>query len=193
MEFLGHQVGEGTLSIPKQRVQALATYTRPSTKKGLRSFLGAVGFYRRYIQQLAAETAILTPLTSKLAPPRIVWTEERELAFHVIRKQLSDALGIEAVLQVWREDKWEAAAFFSKQTRGAEQRYSPTELEALALAESIRHFAYYLYGHSFTVFTDHKPLCQLLSSDWLNPRLRRIAMKLQHWLVDIEYLPGKDN
>ena len=39
----------------------------------------------------------------------------------------------------------------------------------------------------------HEPLCQLLSSNRLNPRLRRIAMKLQHWLLKIEYLPGKDN
>ena len=213
MEFLGHLVGEGTMSIPQHRVQALASYTKPSTKKGLRSFLGAIGFYRRYVEKLANETAILTPLTSKLAPARIVWTEERELAFHTICNMISHScvlciplpedvfslvtdasgLGIGAVLQVWREERWEAAAFFSRQTRGAEQRYSATELEALALVESVKHFAYYLYGRTFTVYTDHKPLCQLLTSDRLNPRLRKIAMKMQHWLVSIEYLPGRDN
>ena len=37
---------------------------------------------RLYVEQLARETAILTPLTLKLAPARIVLTEERELAFH---------------------------------------------------------------------------------------------------------------
>ena len=42
MEFLEHLVGEGTMS----RVRALAEYSRPTTKKGLRSFLGAIGFYR---------------------------------------------------------------------------------------------------------------------------------------------------
>ena len=185
----------------------------PSTKKGLRSFLGAIGFYRSYVEQLAKETAILTPLTSKLAPAWIVWMEERELAFHTICNQISQActlciplledvfslvtdtsgLGIGAVLQVWREERWEAAAFYSHQTRVAEQRYSATELEALALVESIKHFSYYLYGRAFTVYTDHKPLCHLLSSDRLNPRLRRISLKLQHWLVSIENLPGKDN
>ena len=74
-----------------------------------------------------------------------------------------------------------------------EQRYSATDLEALALVETVKHFSYYLYGKIFTVFTDHKPLCQLLSSDRLNARLRRLAMKLQHWLLSIEYLPGKEN
>ena len=213
MEFLGHLVGESTMSIPQHRVEALAAYTKPCTKKGLRSFLGAVGFYRRYVVQLAEQTAVLTPLTSKLAPSHVVWTEERELAFSTICMHISQActlciplpedifslvtdasvLGIGAVLQVWRDEQWEAAAFYSRQAKGAEQRYSATELEALALVESIKHFSYYLYGKTFTVYTDHKPLCQLLSSDRLNPRLRRISMKLQHWLLRIEYLPGREN
>ena len=42
MEFLGHLVGKGTISVPEHRVEALAHYTRPTTKKGLRAFLGAV-------------------------------------------------------------------------------------------------------------------------------------------------------
>ena len=157
MEFFGHLVGEGTMSIPQHRVQALASYTRPSTKKGLRAFLGAVGFYRQYVEQLAKETAVLTPLTSKLALARIVWTNEHESAFHSICHQIfntctlcislpedvfslvtdASGLGIGAVLQVKRDGQWEAAAFYSRQTRGAEQRYSATELEALAVVESI--------------------------------------------------------
>ena len=125
---------------------------------------------------------------------------EMESAFHSICKLMSDTcvltiplpedvmsvvtdvsgMGIGGVLQVQRDRRWEAAAFFSHQTMGAEQRYSATELEALAMVESIKHFGYYLYGESFTVFTDHKPLGQLLSSERLNGCLRRFAMKLQH-------------
>ena len=213
MEFLGHLVGEGTMSVPQHRVEALATYSKLSTKKGLRAFLGAIGFYRRYIELLAKDTAVLTPLTSKLAPSKIVWTEERESAFSSICMYIANCcslciplpedkfsvvtdasgLGIGGVLQVWQEDKWEAAAFYSRQTRGAEQRYSATELEALALVATVQHFAYYLYGRVFVAYTDHKPLCQLMTSDRLNPRLRRLSFKLQHWLVTVEYLPGNQN
>ena len=39
------------MSIPQHRVQALASHTKPSTKKGLKSFIGAIGFYRRYVEQ----------------------------------------------------------------------------------------------------------------------------------------------
>ena len=59
------------MSVLEHRVEALAQYTKPTTKKGLRAFLGAVGFYRRYVELLARHTAILTPLTTKLAPSKI--------------------------------------------------------------------------------------------------------------------------
>ena len=61
VEFLGHFVGKGNMMIPQHRTTALANYTRPNTKRGLRAFLGSVGFYRRYLPHLAESTAILTP------------------------------------------------------------------------------------------------------------------------------------
>ena len=92
-----------------------------------------------------------------------------------------------------REGEWCPAAYFSRQLRGAEHRYSATELEALALTETIRHFSFHLYGQHFTAFTDHRPLVQLTRSTRLNARLARMAFKLQPWMVDMIYLPGKDN
>ena len=216
----GHQygvlgpLGRGRHHVyPSAQGRGFVNYSKPVTKKGLQSFLGAVGFDCRYVELLARETAVLTPLTSKLAPSRVVWTREGELAFQNICMCISNVcqltiplpedvfslvtdasgLGIGGVLQVWREEKWEAASFYSRQTKGVEQCYSATELEALALVDSVKHFSYYLYGKQFNVYTDHKPLCQLLSSNRLNRRLRRISMKLQHWFLNIEYLPGKDN
>ena len=45
IEFLGHQIGTGKMSVPAHRVKALTEYTPPVTKKGLRAFLGSIGFY----------------------------------------------------------------------------------------------------------------------------------------------------
>ena len=61
------------------------------------------------------------------------------------------------------------------------------------LVATINHFSYHLYGTSFKAYTDHKPLEQLTTSTRLNPRLSRLALKLQHWLVQIKYLPGQLN
>ena len=82
------------MSVPQYRVEALAKYSKPSTKKGLRAFLGAIGFYCRYIELLAKHTTILIPVTSKLAPSKIVWTEERELAFSSICTYISDCCSL---------------------------------------------------------------------------------------------------
>jgi len=159
------------MALPRHRAEAFRNYQLPTTKKGLRSFLGAVSFYRRYVKMLAMHTAILTPLTSRLAPSKVVWSSEGESAFKSIVDLIcntctlciplpqdcysivtdASGLGIGGVLQVERDGVWEPAGFFSRQLRGAEQRYSATELEALAVVESVTHFAYYLYGHSFKI------------------------------------------
>ena len=213
IEFLGHWIGAGSMTIPSHKIEALLNYTRPQTKRGLRAFIGSVSFYRRYIHQLAQHTAILTPMTAKQAPHRLDWTAEGEEAFrcichffcnipvlcipelHDVVSIVTDASGrgIGGVLQVERGGDWQPAAYYSRQLRGAEYRYSATELEALALVETVSHFGHYLYGKTFKAFTDHKPLEQLVSSTRLNPRLARMSFKLQHWMVAIVYLPGELN
>ena len=143
----------------------------------------------------------------------MVWSKDREEAFTSICKCIAvsctltiplptdqfsiatdaSGLGIGGVLQVKREGNWQAAAYFSRQTRGAETRYSVTELEALAVVETIMYFSHYLYGKMFSVYTDHRPLCHLMTSTKLNGRLCRFAMKLQPWLLDIQYVTGESN
>ena len=54
----------------------------------------------------------------------------------------ASGLGVGGVLQVARRP----LGGYSRQLKGAEQRYSTTELEALALVSTITHFAYYFYG-----------------------------------------------
>ena len=150
MEFLGHLVRDGNMSILSKRVEAVANYSKPVTKRGLRSFLGAISFYRRYVELLASETVVLSPSMAKLAPSKVLWMTEMESAFTNICECISNAciltiplpedamsvvtdasgLGIGGVLQVRRGEQWEAAAFYSRQIRGAEQRYSATELES---------------------------------------------------------------
>ena len=82
MEFLGHHVGNGCMSILSKRLETLTHYTKPMTKRGLRSFLGAISFYRLYIKLLASQKAVLSPSTSKLAPSKVLRTGEMESAFH---------------------------------------------------------------------------------------------------------------
>ena len=213
MELLGHKIRKGVDSVRESRAKAIASYTRPRTKQGLRTFLGMISYYRQFVKNLAHHTAVLSPSTSRTAPNRVIWTSDMDNAFGEIWHCISvswkltillpeDTLslvtnalvrGIGGVLQVQQDGEWRAEAYFSRQTRGAEQRYSATALEALAVVESIFYFSYYLYGKEFVVMTDHRPLCSMLYSDKLNGSLRQMAMKMQPWLVTITYLPGREN
>ena len=82
------------MSMPQHRAQALSRYTRLLMKKGLRVFLGSIGFYRRYVNKLANQTAILTPLTTKQVPQRVEWTEEGKSAFTCICDVISNACSL---------------------------------------------------------------------------------------------------
>ena len=51
LEYLGHEVGKGAVSVPEARVKALRDFAKPINKKGLRTFLGTAGYYRRFIPE----------------------------------------------------------------------------------------------------------------------------------------------
>ena len=73
---------------------------------------------------------------------------------------------------MWQEGKGRAVAYYSRQTIGAKNVYAATELEVLWVVEMLEHFFYYLYGKEFVVYTNHRALCSLLSSDRLSSRLK---------------------
>ena len=88
--FLGHQLGKGAVSVPPQRVAAIRNYDQPRTKKALRAFLGTVSFYRKFSENLAQHTAVLSPATAKAVPSRVLWLRDMEDAFNHSRKSISD-------------------------------------------------------------------------------------------------------
>lgn len=83
--------------------------------------------------------------------------------------------------------------FYARQLRGAEKRYSATELEGLAVLLTILHFSHYLYGRPFEVVTDHQALCAFHSLKVLNRRLRSWTLRLQDFDFIVRYRRGSAN
>ena len=213
LEYLGHMIGGGELAVPAHRAAAMANYLRPHTKKQLRSFLGAAGYYRQFVEGFAKLSSVLTPWTSKSAPSVVCWTAEGLEAFTRIKVSLVDVCslvvpnqqddfvlhcdasgsGIGATLNVWRDGVKRPVAFYSKQLQGAQHHYSATELEGLALFRSIHYFAHYLYGTRFEVLTDHKALVSLLHSRVLNRRLHGWVLQLLEFDFEVKYRPGLEH
>ncbi len=194
LEYLGHQIGCGQVAVPEVRVRSMADFMKPVTKKQLRSFLGSMSYYRKFVEGFAKMSALLTLATSLSSPSRVNWTEEMTSAFKQMRESLcvrvvlfvpvrsdlfclyTDASGdgVGACLHVIRGVDELPVAFYSRQLKKAEKNYSVTELETLAIVSAVFYFEYYLYGHPVTIYTDHRACVSTLSSKHLNKRLLRL-------------------
>ena len=67
----------------------------------------------------------------------------------------------------------------------AEQNYSTTEREALALVEGINKFQPYLHSHKFFVLTDHSSVRWLMNVKDASGRLARWVLLLQQYDFNI--------
>ena len=74
-------------------------------------------------------------------------------------------------------------AFTSRTLASAEKRYSQLEKEALAIIFALRKFHDYIYGHHFTLFSDHKPLQYLLNES--KPLPAMASSRIQHWAITL--------
>ncbi len=213
LEFLGHVVGGRVINVPETRVRAIREHPLPKTRKQLRAFLGLVGYYRRFIRNYHSWSSSLTPSTSRNAAGTVEWSSQMMEAFHGLCKSLCHSVclvvpcvsdvfvlecdasvsGVGAVLSVVRGEEHLPVAFFSKQLKGAHQRYSAQKLEGLALFEAVRHFAFYLYGKEFTVVTDHRSLVTLMMTRQLNRRLYNWALKLTEFKFKVVCHSGREN
>ena len=81
--FLGYEVGNGKIAAVKQ-------FAKPKTKKDIRAFLGLTSYYRRFINRYAARTVGLTDALAGSKPDKIVWTEQMEQEFNILKKALTE-------------------------------------------------------------------------------------------------------
>ena len=106
--------------------------------------------------------------------------------------------GVGAVLlQVCNGDE-KPVAYASRTLTTGERNYSQLEKEGLALIYGVRKFHNYLFGRTFTLCTDHKPLQSLLNESKPIPcmasaHIQRWALTLASYEYTIKYKSGPAN
>jgi hypothetical protein len=87
VDFLGHHIGKGKIQPREVKIQAIEEFPRPANKKQLQSFLGLIGYYRRFIPHFSQVSAVLTDLLRK--DRHFVWTEMMEKVFLDLKSRMS--------------------------------------------------------------------------------------------------------
>ncbi|XP_040275735.1 uncharacterized mitochondrial protein AtMg00860-like [Bufo bufo] len=88
VHYLGHRVGGGTLKPEPGKVDAIASWPTPRTKKQVMSFLGTAEYYRRFVPHYSILAKPLTDLTKKKLPSAVDWTNDCETAFRALKAAL---------------------------------------------------------------------------------------------------------
>ena len=124
-------------------------------------------------------------------------TEAPVLAFPNFAEGLdtdASGLGLGAVLaQKQCDGTVRLVAYASRTLQPYERNYGVTELEALGVVWTVKHFRHYLYGHHCNDFTDHEALKSLLNTPHPPGKLARWGLALQEVDLSISYRPGRQN
>nr|GEW70197.1 reverse transcriptase domain-containing protein [Tanacetum cinerariifolium] len=86
---LGHKISKNGIEVDKAKVDVIDKLPHPTTIKGIRGFLGHVGFYRRFIQDFSKIARPMTRLLEKDTP--FIFSKECVEAFQTLKRKLTEA------------------------------------------------------------------------------------------------------
>ena len=216
VRYLGFKVNSSGLSPLPEKVRALVQAPAPEDVSELKSFLGMVQYYQRFLPRLSTK---LEPLHELLrSSNEWVWTERQQCAFKEIKSMLQRApvlahydvskplvisgdaspYGLGAVLSHVEDEEEHPVAFASRKLSPAEKNYSQLDKEGLAIVFAVRKFHKYVYCRPVTIYTDHKPLLGLLGEDKVvpqsaSPRVQRWAVTLSGYQYKLIHKKGAEN
>ena len=213
VKYLGHIVSKDGIATDPAKLQIVKDYPTPTKVSEVRSFLGFVGYYRRYIKDFCKIADPLTNLTRKNIP--FHWDAKCIEAFETLKQKLleppilayprfdgtefilqTDACytGLGYILAQKQDDKERVISYGGRALHDSERNYTTTELEALAVVEGVKKYAPYLqHTVNFVVVTDHCALKWLFSNKPSGGRLARWALKLQSYNFEVVHIRGRNN
>ncbi|GJV52102.1 reverse transcriptase domain-containing protein [Tanacetum coccineum] len=86
---LGHKISKKGIEVDKAKINVIAKLPHPTTIKGVQSFLGHAGFYRRFIKDFSKISRPMTHLLEKNTS--FIFSDDCIQAFQTIKKKLTKA------------------------------------------------------------------------------------------------------
>ena len=216
INVFGHIVSEKGIRPDISKVEAIKNAPHPTTASEVRSFLGLTNYCARYIPSYSTITFPLRQLTKN--DVKFHWKHKHEKAFQSLKDAITTApvlahysltaetkVVVDAspwavgavLLQQQADDSYRPIAYGSRSLTEVKQKYGHIEKEALAIVYGFEHFHVYLYGRSFELETDHRPLEHIYKakpqSKPTSARLERWRIRLQEYDFNVVYQPGTSN
>ena len=211
--YFGMVYGVNGIQPDPKKISDIQGMPTPSCKQELQEFLGLIQYLAVFIQDLSNKAAPLRQLLKKEVP--FMWESDHQHCFETLKTLVSTDATLQyydvdapvvlhvdasqrglgaALLQPDETGKERPIAYASKSLSDAESRYANIERELLAVCFGVERFKTYVFGRSFKIVTDHKPLIMILNKNLTSapPRLQRMMLKLQGYNFTIEYRPGSD-
>lgn len=214
VKYVGQFIGSGERRPDPEKLAALQSLARPTTRKELRSVLGLFGYFRPYLEGFAGMAKPLTDLTRNNGPATLPWGEGEQRAFDAIKAKLcqvtrlaipkigepfnlyTDASGSavgSCLTQINEIGAEQPIAYASQKLTDTQTRWSTIERESYAVIFSLQKWNEIIFGAPITVWCDHNPLTYVVSCAPKSARLTRWALALQQYDLTIRYKKGCQN
>lgn len=212
VKYLGHEISGDGVRPNQEKVKAIMEAPRPQNVTQVKSFLGLINYYGRFIPNLSDELMALYKLTKKSVT--FLWSDECQKAFERSKKLLltnnllvhydqnkpivihcdASPYGLGAILSHVIDGKDQPVLFTSCTLTKTQQNYAQLHREALAIVFAVKKFHKYIFGKKFTIYSDHQPLREIFNEQKSMPvaagRLQRWAIFLAMYNYHIEYKKG---
>ncbi|XP_038979221.1 uncharacterized protein LOC120109561 [Phoenix dactylifera] len=207
VNFLGHRISNGKISMEPSKVQAVLDWPELTNVAELRSFLGLANYYRRFVRGYSQIACPLTDLLKK--GHKWLWTDECSAAF----KSLKEAIASEPVLRLPDFSKsfevhmdasnlalggvliqdGHPVAFESRKFNDTERRYTVHEKEMTAVIHCLDKWRHYLLGVPFMVVTDNVANTYFQTQKKLTPKQARWQEYMAEFDFEWVHRPGRQN
>ena len=216
VKYLGHILTREGIKPNTDKIKAIIEAPEPQNVTQLKSFIGMVMYYSKFLKNLNVVLAPLYILLKK--EQKWLWSEECVKAFKACKKELCEKHvlthydpkkqimiscdasddGISGVLSHLINGEEKPVFFVSRTLSLTEKKYPILHREALAIVFAMEKFYKYIYGHFVEIFTDHKPLLGIFGAKKGEPpvvasRLQRYVLRLSIFDYELKYRKGKEN